>query len=71
MTTPAMSPGDSDSRWVDGTLESGADADSAPAAETPEGRQAGDDGTGVEIGQGEPSSFEPEEEAAAPSSSEE
>ena len=71
MTTPAMPPGDSDDQWVDGTLEAGADADTADAAKTPEGRQDGDDGTGVEIGQGEPSSFEPEEEAVAPSSCEE
>ncbi len=56
MTTPAMPPGDSDSSWVDGTLESGADD------EAPEERQPGEEGTGVEIGQGEPSTFEPEEE---------
>jgi hypothetical protein len=64
MTKPAMPPGDSDSRWVDGTLESGADTDSADASEAAtEGREPGEEGTGVEIGQGEPSSFEPEEEA--------
>jgi hypothetical protein len=59
MTTPAMPPDDSDSRWVDGTLESGADTDSSDSSDSP---QPGDEGTGVEIGQGEPSTFEPEEE---------
>jgi hypothetical protein len=56
MSTPTMPPDDSDSRWVDGTLEAGADADRADE------RQPGEEGTGVEIGQGEPSTFEPEEE---------
>jgi hypothetical protein len=57
MTTPAMPPEDSDNRWVDGTLEAGDDASGADDA-----RQPGEEATGVEIGQGEPSTFEPEEE---------
>ncbi|HJY26365.1 MAG TPA: hypothetical protein VJ649_11890, partial [Actinomycetes bacterium] len=53
MTTPGMPPGDSDNQWVDGSLEAGADADTAEeSAERP----SGEEGTGVEIGQGEPSS---------------
>ena len=57
MTTPAMPPGDSDDRWFDGTLEAGADT-----AEESAERPSGEEGTGAEIGQGEPSSFEPEED---------
>jgi hypothetical protein len=67
MTTPAMPPEDSNSRWVDGTLESGADSGSPTSSD---GRQPGEEGTGVEIGQGEPSTFEPEEEVP-PTSAEE
>jgi hypothetical protein len=50
-------------RWVDGDLEAGAD-DEQPAAESSAHE------TGVLIGQGEPSSFEPEEDdpAAEPTS---
>lgn len=64
MSTPVMPPGDSDDRLVDGTLESGSDPDSADE------RRSANEGIGVEIGQGEPSSFEPEEDAP-PSSSQE
>lgn len=59
MTTPAMPPGDSDDRWVDGSLEAGADADTAEESAEP---PSGEEGTGAEIGQDEPSSFEPEED---------
>ncbi len=44
-------------RWVDGDLEAGAD-DEQPAADTPEE-------TGVLMGEGEASSFEPEEDDPA------
>jgi hypothetical protein len=59
MTTPAMPPGDSDDGWVDGSLEAGADANTADESAEP---PSAEEGTGVEIGQGEPSSFEPEED---------
>jgi hypothetical protein len=67
MTTPAMSPEGADSRWIDGTLEAVADAESPTSSDA---RPPGEEGTGVEIGQGEPSTFEPEEEVP-PTSAEE
>jgi hypothetical protein len=74
MTTPAMPPEDSSRRWVDGSLESGADSNSSGSdssgVDSSDEQQPGDEGTGVEIGQGEPSTFEPEE-VVPPASSEE
>lgn len=47
-------------RWVDGTLEAGADPQPGEEA-IPNGETIPNTETGVGIGAGEPSSFEPEE----------
>jgi hypothetical protein len=52
--------GGHDDRWVDGTLESGADSD-----QTSETDQIPNPQTGVGIGAGKASSFEPEEDTEA------
>jgi hypothetical protein len=61
MTTPT---GPDEGRWTGGSLESGADPDE-PQGSSAEGRTAsGDQAVGAEIGiqEGEPTTFEPEEE---------
>lgn len=49
--------------WVDGTYESGSDPPEPPAS--PAGEQPLNTETGVGVGLGEPSTFEPEEDEAA------
>ena len=65
MTTPTQPD---DDRWTGGTLESGADPDTGAAeqaaGDSPAGKQS-EGAAGAEIGlQGEPTTFEPEEESS-------